>query len=61
MGDPQGRVLGDYRVRWPFVGYAQRVTYLVGRNRKIRLAFHSELDADAHVLKACGAAAEPPG
>jgi len=53
-------VLHDYRVRWPFVGIAQRVTYLVGRNHKVRLAFHSELDAEAHVHKACGAAAEPP-
>ena len=61
MGDPQGRILRGYRVRWPFLGLAQRVTYVVGRSRKVRLAFHSELDADAHVQKACGAAAEPPG
>ncbi len=60
VGDPQGRILRDYGVRWPFVGRAQRVTYLVGRNHRVRLAFHSELNAEAHVQKACGAAADPP-
>lgn len=59
VGDPEGAILRAYRVRWPVVGLAQRVTYLVGQNRKVRLAFHSEFKVDAHVLEACQAAAEP--
>ena len=34
------------------------VTYVIGRNRKVRLAFHSELDMDAHSAQACLALAE---
>src|SRR5206468_133119 len=45
-------------VRWPIVGLTQRVTYVIGRNRKVRLAFHSELDMDAHSAEACLALAE---
>ena len=53
VGDPDGRVLRDYKVRWPMVGLAQRVTYVVGRDRRIRLAFHNEFQMDAHASQAC--------
>ena len=58
VGDPEERIIRAYRVRWPVVGLTQRVTYVIGRNRKIRFAFHSELDMDAHSARACRALAE---
>lgn len=57
VGDPQGDVVKAFDVRWPVVGLAQRVTYAIGRNTKVLLAFHSELNMDAHASKACEAVA----
>jgi peroxiredoxin Q/BCP len=59
VGDPGGGILRAYKVKWPLIGVAQRVTYVVARNRKVRLAFHSELDIEAHITKARGALAAP--
>jgi peroxiredoxin Q/BCP len=58
VGDPEERIIRAYGVRWPIVGLTQRVTYVIGRNRKVRLAFHSELDMDAHSAEVCKALAE---
>ena len=52
---------GAYDVRWPFVGMAQRVTYAIGRNKKVLLAFHSELHMKAHASEACQAVAAESG
>jgi peroxiredoxin Q/BCP len=57
VGDPKGEILRAYDVRWPLVGIAQRVTYAIGRNRKVLLAFHSELQMKAHAAEACGVVA----
>ena len=57
IGDPEGTIVKAYDVRWPIVGLAQRVTYAIGRNTKVLLAFHSELNMDAHASKACEAVA----
>jgi peroxiredoxin Q/BCP len=59
VGDPEGTILRAYKVRWPVVGLAQRVTYLVGKDRRLRLAFHSEFDVKAHATEACAALARP--
>jgi thioredoxin-dependent peroxiredoxin len=59
VSDPDGRVLRAYRVRWPLVGLARRVSYVVGRDRKIQRAFSSELDAEAHVSGACTFVSSP--
>jgi peroxiredoxin Q/BCP len=59
VGDPEGKVLRAYRVRWPLLGLAQRVTYAVGQNARILLAFHSELSPTAHATKACEAMTAP--
>jgi len=56
VGDPRGEILRAYGVRWPVVGLARRTSFLVGRDGKVRAAFRSELDADAHVAKALEAA-----
>lgn len=55
LGDPKGAILRAYDVRWPIVGLAQRVTYAIGRNKKVLLAFHSELHMKAHASEACRA------
>jgi peroxiredoxin Q/BCP len=61
LGDPRGDILRAYDVRWPFVGMAQRVTYAIGRNKKVLLAFHSELHMQAHASEACQAVAAESG
>jgi peroxiredoxin len=60
VGDPQGEITKAYDVRWPVIGKARRVTYVIGPNHKVRIAFHSEFDAEAHVTKACEVMASPP-
>jgi thioredoxin-dependent peroxiredoxin len=59
VGDPEGTILKAYKVRWPLVGIAQRVTYVVNAKGRIRVAFHSEFEFDAHAAKACEFAADP--
>lgn len=56
VGDPGGRIAGAFGVRWPILGLARRASFLVGRDRKVRWAFWSERDADAHVREALEAA-----
>ena len=53
VGDPEGTILRAYGVQWPILGLAQRVTYVIARNNKVRLAFHSEFSMKAHAAKAC--------
>ncbi len=53
VGDSEGRILRAYRVRWPLLGLARRVTYVVGRDRRIRSAYESQLAVDNHVTEAC--------
>ena len=57
VGDPEGTILRAYRVRWPLLGLAQRVTYAIGQDGRVLLAFHSELNPTAHAAKACEALA----
>jgi len=61
LGDPDGRILSAYKVRWPLVGLAQRVSYVIGRDRRVRHAYRSELDAESHVAEACAVVAAPRG
>ncbi len=53
VGDPAGEILRAYKVRWPWIGVARRVTYVIGRDRRIQLAFASQFDTAAHVSQAC--------
>jgi peroxiredoxin len=59
VGDAEGAVLRAYRVRWPVIGLARRVTYLVDRSRRVKMALHSEFDIGAHVSATCAALARP--
>lgn len=60
VGDPEGRVLGAFGVRWPLVGLARRVTYVIGADRRVQAVIRGELDADNHVTEACAFVARPP-
>lgn len=53
VGDPEGEILKAYKVRWPVIGLARRVSYEIGRDGKIAHAFESQFDAEGHVAQAC--------
>ena len=53
VGDSSGAILRAYRVRWPLIGLARRVTYVVGHDRRIRSAYESQHHVDHHVAQAC--------
>jgi peroxiredoxin len=53
VGDPEGRVRGGYGVKWPLFGLARRVTFVVGRDRRVRLVHRAERDVESHVARAC--------
>ncbi len=57
VGDATGDVLRAYGVRIPLLGLARRVTYVVGRDGRIRHAYESQFDAQSHVTEACRAVA----
>lgn len=58
VSDPKGRILARYGVKWPLVGISRRATFVIDRERRVRLAFWSELDVEAHVAQASAAVAE---
>jgi thioredoxin-dependent peroxiredoxin len=60
VSDPDGRICRDYKVSWPIIGRAKRVTYLIGKDRQVRLALHDELNMDAHADQACAYAPSAP-
>lgn len=51
VGDVDGAIVRAYGVRIPLLGLARRVTYLVGRDARIRLAFESQFNVGAHLAK----------
>jgi thioredoxin-dependent peroxiredoxin len=60
VGDPGGAILRAYGVRWPLVGWARRVTYVIGRDGKVRDAHHSERAGRQHVTQACSQVKKEP-
>lgn len=48
VADTDGAISTAYDVKWPVVGVAQRVTYVVGHDRTILAAFHHEVLVDRH-------------
>jgi peroxiredoxin len=53
VGDPDGRILRDYQVRWPLIGRARRVTFVIERDKTVQFAFRSETSMTAHAAQAC--------
>jgi peroxiredoxin len=62
VGDADGAIVRAYQVRWPLIGFAQRVTYVIGPERTIEMARHDELRAGRHAKAVCRAVLPvPPG
>jgi peroxiredoxin Q/BCP len=53
VGDPDGTISRTYGVRWPLLGVARRVTYVIGQDRRVTHVHHSEWRAESHVGEAC--------
>jgi peroxiredoxin len=41
------------------IGLAKRITYVVGKDRTVQMAFHSERDPAAHAEEVCTFVARP--
>jgi peroxiredoxin Q/BCP len=52
VGDPEGKIRTAYKVRWPLLGIARRVSYVIGRDRKVLSVYHSERDLTGHIARA---------
>ena len=48
IGDDKKAISKAYDVLWPLLGLAQRITYVVGPDRKIVAAFHHEVLIKKH-------------
>lgn len=48
VSDHDGTIARAYDVRWPIIGVAKRVTYIVSPARSILAAFHHEISIDKH-------------
>lgn len=55
VGDTRGELLRSFDVRWPILGVAKRVTYVVDGEGVVRGAFRHELDVKRHLedVRAC--------
>jgi peroxiredoxin len=53
VGDPDGAIVRAYGVRWPIIGFAKRVTYVIGQDRRVEMVRHSELGASGHAPAVC--------
>lgn len=55
VGDSRGELLRSFEARWPILGVARRVTYVVDRDGIVRGAFRHELDMSRHLtdVRAC--------
>jgi peroxiredoxin (alkyl hydroperoxide reductase subunit C) len=47
--DPESKVISAYGVKFPVVGKAQRVSYLIGKDGKIAFIFNSLTDTEGHI------------
>jgi peroxiredoxin len=48
LSDSDGAIARAYDVRWPIIGLAKRVTYVIGPERTILAAFHHEILIEKH-------------
>jgi peroxiredoxin len=53
VGDPGKKVLDAYGVRIPVLGLARRVTFVIGKDRRIEGVHESAFDPESHVAAAC--------
>jgi peroxiredoxin len=52
VGDPHASIISAYRVKWPLVKIASRVTFIIDRDRRIAAAHKSARDIEGHVALA---------
>ena len=52
LGDPGAQITKAFRAKWPLFGVARRTTYVIGRDRRVLMAFRSDKDVMAHVRHA---------
>jgi len=53
VGDPEAAILKAFGVRIPVLGLARRVTFVVGKDRRIESVHESAFDPESHVASAC--------
>ena len=53
VGNPEA--VRAWGVRWPVLGRSRRVTFVVGRDRRVLHRYVSEMDPKSHVKEALGA------
>ena len=53
VGDPGKAILNAFGVRIPVLGLARRVTFVVGKDRRIEGVHESAFDPESHVASAC--------
>ncbi len=55
LSDASGEISRAYDVAWPFLGVAQRVTFVIDEGGQVRAAFRHEIRIGQHVEKAIAA------
>ena len=53
VGDKEGSILKAWGVRIPILGKARRVTFVIGRDRRVESVHESAFDPESHVATAC--------
>ena len=53
VGDPMGTVREAYGVKWPLLGLARRITFVIGKDKRVQLLHKAERDVESHVVLAC--------
>jgi len=51
--DADGAITRAYGVAWPVIGLARRVTFVIGRDRRIKSVHSSEWAPASHAAHAC--------
>jgi peroxiredoxin Q/BCP len=59
VGDAKGQIIAAWGVKIPLLGVARRVTFVVGRDRRVESVYESQFDAMSHVDVACRNALGP--
>jgi peroxiredoxin len=52
LGDPGARITRAFEAKWPLLPVARRTTYVIGRDRRVLMAYRSDRDVMAHVRHA---------
>jgi len=52
LGDPGAKITSAFEAKWPLINVARRTTYVIGRDRRVLMAYRSDKDVMAHVRHA---------